>query len=165
MMARQIHRAGRNAEILVNEMDDAVRQAVREKRAEVERAVFAQAAGDVDARIFLKGREANVGIGLVVAQQHVEFRLVLLDEIVFERQGLALVVHDDVVEVGDFAHQRAGLGIGPARFQEVGAHAGAQRAGLADVEDRAQRVLEQVHAGLGGQIARLFPEFHGRSYN
>ena len=86
----------------------------------------------------------------------------LLDEIVFERQRFALVVHDDVVEVGDFAHQGAGFGVGPTGFQEVRAHAGAQRARLADVENGAERVLEQIDAGLGGQVRDFFREFHGR---
>ena len=76
MVAREVHGAGRDAEMFVNEVHDAVRQAMREVRAEVERAVFAQAARDVDARIFLEGGEADVGIGLVVAQQDVELGLV-----------------------------------------------------------------------------------------
>ena len=148
--------------VLVDEVHDAVRQAVREIRAEVERAVFAQPARDVDARIFLKRGEADVRIGLVVAQQDVELRLVLLDEVVFERQRFAFVVHDDVIEVGDFADQRTGLGVGPARLQEIGTDARAQRSGLADVEDCAQGVLEQVHPGLGGQGRGFVFEFHSR---
>ena len=96
--ARQVHRAGRNAKRFVDEVDDAVREAVREKRPEVNRAVFDQAPRHVHARIFLERRIANVRVGLVVAQQHIEFRLVLLDQAVFERQGFALVVHDDVVD-------------------------------------------------------------------
>ena len=134
MLPRQVHGAGGNAEVFVNEMHDAVGEAVREKRPEIDRAILAQAARDVDARIFFKCREADVRIGLVIPQQHVEFRLILLDEVIFERQGFAFVVDDDVIDIGDFAHQRAGLCIRPSRFEKVGAHARAQRAGLADVQ-------------------------------
>ena len=56
--------------------------------------------------------ELDVGIGLVVAQQDVEARLALLDEVVFERQRLMLVVDQDVLDVDGFAHERAGLGVG-----------------------------------------------------
>ena len=82
----------------VDEVDQPVRQIGREVRAEVGGAVLAQAAGDVDARVFLAG-ELDVGVGLVVAQQDVEARLVLLDEVVFERQRLLFVVDQDVVDV------------------------------------------------------------------
>ena len=45
---------------------------------------------------------------LVVAQQHVVARLVALDEVVLEGQGLHLVVGDHQVEVGDL-RDHAGL--------------------------------------------------------
>ena len=132
-------------------MDDPVREAVREERPEVNRAVFDQAPRDVHARIFLKRRVSDVRVRLVVAQQHIEFRLILLDQIVFERQGFALVVHDDVVDVRDFAHQRTGLGIHPAGFQEIRFHAIAQGTRFSHVQNISQGVLEQVDARLCGK--------------
>ncbi len=82
--------------MFVNQMHEAVGEAGREIRAEIKRAVFDEAARDVDARIFFECGVADVGIGFVVAQQDVELRLVPLDEIVFEREGLSFVVDDDV---------------------------------------------------------------------
>ena len=132
-------------------MHDAVRQAVRKEWPEVNRAVLDQPARHVHARIFFKRRVADVRIGLVVAQQDIEFRLVLLDQTVFQRQGLALVVHDDVIEVRDFPHQRAGLGVQPARFQEIRFHAIAQGTRFPDVQNVSQGVLEQIDARLRGK--------------
>ena len=76
---------------------------------------------------FSKAVNRMYGIGLIVAQQDIEFRLVLLDEIIFERQRFPSIVDHDVIKIGDFAHQRAGLGVLPARFEKIGAHALAQR--------------------------------------
>ena len=53
MEARQIDLAGRHHEMAVDEVHQPVRQVAREVGAEVGGAVFPQAAGDVDARIFL----------------------------------------------------------------------------------------------------------------
>jgi hypothetical protein len=75
----------------VNEMDKAMREVAREVRAVVSRAVLTQAAGDIDARIFFGG-QLDVWIGLIVAQQNVEARLPLFDEIVLERKGFFFVV-------------------------------------------------------------------------
>ena len=74
MLPRQIDGAGRDAERLVNEVHDAIGEAMGKERAEIDRTVFAQPARDVHARIFFKGRETNIGIGLVVPQQDIEFR-------------------------------------------------------------------------------------------
>ena len=70
-------------EMFVDEMDHAPGQAGREVGAVINRAVFFQAAGYVDARKFFEGGVADVGIGFVVAEQDVEFWFVLLDEIIF----------------------------------------------------------------------------------
>ena len=84
----------------------------------------------------------------------------MLDQIILERQRLSFVVDDDVIEIGNFADQRTGLGIGPARFEEVRPHTRAQGARFADIKNRAQGVLEKVHAGLRGQLCDFFREFH-----
>ena len=59
-------------------------------------------------------RQLDVRIGLVVAQQDVEARLALLDQVVFKRQRLVLVGDRDVLDVDRLAHQRAGLRRSPA---------------------------------------------------
>ncbi len=114
MRPRQVHRAGRNAKSFVDEMYDAIRKAVGKIRPEVDGAVLDQSPRNIHARVFLEGRVTNVRVGLVVAKQDVELRFILLDQAVFQRQGFAVVVHHDIIEVRDFANQRAGLGVQPA---------------------------------------------------
>jgi hypothetical protein len=109
-------------------------------RAVVSGAVFAEAARDVNARI-LFGGQLDVGISLVVAQQDVETRLPLLDEVVLKRQRLFFVVDQDVIDVGRFGDERAGLGIGEPVVVEVAAHPQAQALGLADVDHPSAGVL------------------------
>ena len=134
--------------MFVDQVHHLVREPGGEVGAEIDRAVFFQPPRDVDARIFFERAVADVGVSLVVAQQHVELGLVLLDEVVFEREGFFFVVDDDVLDVGDFAHERAGLGVLPVGFEEVRAHAASQGARFAYVENRAARVLEEVHPGV-----------------
>ena len=145
----------------MDELDHAVGEVAGKVGAVVGGAVLAQAAGDEDLGEAVGERELDVGVGLVVAQQDVEARLALLDEVVFESQGLVLVGDEDVVEVDGLAHQRAGFGVGLRGFKQVGADARAQVVGLADVDDLALGVLVEVHAGLGGQGADFLVEVHG----
>ena len=144
----------------VDEVDQAVREVGREERAEVGGAVLAQAAGDVDARVFFVG-ELDVGVGLVVAQQDVEARLVLLDQVVFEGEGFLFVVDQDVVDVDGFADQGAGFDVAELVLGEVAADAVAQAFGFADVDDPAAGVLVQIHSGREGELAYFVTEFHG----
>jgi hypothetical protein len=88
----------------VDEVHQAVRQVGGKVGAEIGGAVLAQAARHVDARVAL-ARQLDVRVGLVVAQQHVEARLVLLDEVVLERQRLFFVVDQNVVDVARFRDQ------------------------------------------------------------
>jgi hypothetical protein len=97
--------------------------------------------------------ELDVGVGLVVAQQDVEARIALLDEVVFQSQRFVLVGDEDVVEIDGLAHERAGFGVGLRGFKKIGADAGAQVLGLADIDDLALGVLVEVDAGLGGERA------------
>ncbi len=95
----------------VNEMHDAVCEAVRKIWAKIERAIFQQTPCNVDARKSFKGRVADVRVSFVVAQQNIKFRFVLLDQIIFKRQCLALVVHHDVFHVRNFSDERTSLRI------------------------------------------------------
>ena len=101
------------------------------------------------------------GIRLVVAQQDVEARLVLLDEVVFERQRLFFVVDQDVVDVARFGDQGAGLDVGQLVLGKVAADAVAQALRLAHVDHAAAGVFVQVHAGRKGKLRYFFSEFHG----
>jgi hypothetical protein len=159
MVARQIHLAGRHQKMAVNEVHQAMRQVAGKIRAVVSGAVLAQAARDVNARI-LFGGQLDVRIGLVVAQQDVEARLPLLDEVVLERQRFFFVVDQNVIDVGGFGDERAGLGIGQAVVVEVAAHAEAQALGLADVDHPSAGVLVKVHAGRERQLGRFVTQIH-----
>ncbi len=142
MRARQVDGAGGDAECLVNKMDDPVREAVREIRAKINGTVLHQAARDIHAWEFFKRGKPDVRVGLIVTEQHVKFWLMLLDEVVFERQGFPVVIHDDVVEIGNFSHQGTGLGVRPPGFEEIRSYPVPQRTRLADVENISQGVLE-----------------------
>ena len=112
-------------------------------------------------------------VRLVVLQPDVVTRAILLDEVVFENQRFLLAVRDQHVEVADSLHQETHLEASVAAFAEVGAHARAERFGLADVEDfprglsrgpargRAGAVAQQVDAGLRGHGVELALERGG----
>jgi hypothetical protein len=85
----------------------------------------------------------------------------LLDKVVLEGEGFLLVADEDGFEVGNFARERAGFGVDPARLEEVGTNTAPEGGGFADVENSAGRVFEQVDAGrIGEQIGDFFG-FHG----
>ena len=160
VVAREVDLATGDEEAAVDEVDQAVREVAGKVGAEVGAAVLAQAAGDEDFGIAVGERELDVGVGLVVAQQDVEARLALLDEVVFEREGFVLVGDGDVVHVDGLAHQRAGLGVGLRRFEEVGANARPQVLRLADVDHLALGVLVEIAAGERGEGADFRVEIH-----
>ena len=155
VVAREVDLATGDEEAAVDEVDQAMREVAGEVGAEVGAAVLAQAAGDEDLGVAVAERELDVGVGLVVAQQDVEARLALLDEVIFERERFMLVGDGDVVHVDSFAHQRAGLGVGLRGLEKVGAHAGAQVLRLADVDHLALGVLVEIAAGQVGRV-RIF---------
>ena len=155
MAPLQIHLAGGHQEVAVDEMHQPVRQVGREVRAEIRGAVLAQPPRHVHPRILLVG-ELDVGVGLVVAQQDVEARLVLLDEVVLERQRFLLVIDQDVVEIGGLRDQGAGLDIGQLVLGEVTAHAQPQALGLAHVDDASRRVLVEIYSGRERKLAWLY---------
>jgi hypothetical protein len=102
-------------------------------------------AGEVDPRVVLVEADADVGVGLVVPQADVEARPVALDEALLGQQRLRLVGGDQRFDPVD-ARGEAGVAAG-----EVGGDALADRARLADVEQLAVAVVEEIDAGLVGQ--------------
>jgi len=132
-----------------------------EVRAEVGRAVFAEPTRDEDFWVAVGERELDVGVSFVVAQEDVEARLALLDQVVFEGQGFALIGDEDVFDVDGLAHERAGLGVGGlVGGEEVRTHARAQVLGLAHIDDLALGVLVEVAAGAGGEGADFVVDVH-----
>ena len=139
----------------MNHIDQPVREVARKVRAEVSRAVLAQTARDKDLGMAVGERELDVRVSFVVAQQDVEARLPLLDEVVLERERFVFVGNRDVVDIDGLAHQRAGLGVRLRGCEEVTAHPGPQVLGLADVDDIALGVLVEEQPGPVGRV-RIF---------
>ncbi|MNI26158.1 hypothetical protein D3C73_798450 [compost metagenome] len=94
------------------------------------------------------------GEGLVVAQQDVEARLQLLDEVGFEQQGLGLGRRDHQLHrAGQRHHQADALGVEtPLRVLD---NPLLQRLGLADIEAGAVLAVHPIDAGLVGRAPGL----------
>ncbi len=159
MVAGEVHLAGRHQKVPVDEVHQAVRQVARKVRPVVSGAVLAQAARDIHARILFSG-QFDIRIGLVVAQQYVEARLPLFDQIIFERQRFLFVVDQDVIDIGGFGDERAGFGVCQAVVVEVAAHPQAQTLGLADVDYPSAGILVEIHAGRERQLGRFVTQIH-----
>jgi len=84
-------------------------------------------------------------------------RLVGLDEVVLEQDGLELVVRGHEVDGLDLVDQRHGLAVPRAAPDEIGADPALQIPRLADVDDLPLGVLVHVHAGAVRQL--LEPRF------
>jgi hypothetical protein len=139
----------------MDQVDDSISQIGREVRSVIDAAVLVQAAGYIDSWVALGESQFHIGISLVVTQQNVEARFFLLDEVILECQSLFVVGYDYVVDVDRFADQRAGFGVLPAAFVEIGRDTGAEVLGLADVDDLAFGVLVEVDAGEVGMVRIL----------
>ena len=81
-------------------------------------------------------------------------RLVVLDQIGFQRQRFRFAVGDDELDLAHLPHhQRDARGMGmPPTALEVAAHAVAQHLGLADVEDAVLAIAQQIAAGLSRHL-------------
>ena len=99
--------------------------------------------------------QVDVREALVVAQHHVEARLVSLDEVVLEQQRLGVGVGDGDFDGADLRHQRLHLGVDVAGG-EVGADPVPEIARLADVQQLLPRAEHAVHAGAARQRGDVF---------
>ena len=148
--------AGADLEDLAEDVERLARAARVAVRAEVEPATAVLLAREVDPRELLVGGDGDVRVALVVAQPHVEARLVALDQALLGQQRLGLAVEGDEVDrLGDRDHLHRAAG---DRRREVAGHALAQGARLADVDHLPGRVGEQVDAGAVRQGAALLAE-------
>ena len=146
----------------MQQVRNAMRQIAGEVGTVIGAAVLAQTARDEDLRIAICQRELDVGVGFVVAQQDVEARLALLDEVVFERERFTFIVDQDVVDIYRLAHQRTSLRVSLRGREQIRADTRAQVLRLADVDDLALGVFIEVHAGLRGQGADFLVQVHFR---
>ena len=79
------------------------------------------------------GRDDNGGVCLVILEQDVVARLVALDEVVLEQEGVLLRAHYDILDVGDVLHEHRRLRrlVGVV---EIGRHPPLQILRLADID-------------------------------
>ena len=160
MVTRQIDLARRHHEMAVDQINDAVRQIGRKVRTVITAAIFPQPASDVHPRKAFAQRELHIRVSLVVAQQNVEARLLLLDQVVFKRQRLFVIGDHDVINVHGLAYQGVGFSILPSPFAEIRRHAAAQVVGFADIDNFAFGVLVEVNAGRSRETADFCLEIH-----
>ena len=107
--------------------------------------------GEVDARELLVEADPDVGVGLVVAQLHVEHRAVTLDELLLGDQRLGLGVGDEEVDRLDLVREAPqGGAAGEMRGDPF-----ADRLRLADVDHPLVAVHEDVDARGVGQLLPL----------
>ncbi len=121
------------------------------ERPEVAGAVVQHPTRDVYAREVLVQRDLDVRIGLVVPEDDVEPRIVLLDQVRLEEQRLGRRAGHDPVEVLHVAHEHARLVGERGRRLQVGTHPGPQVTRLPHVQDPPARVPEEVHPRPPGQ--------------
>jgi hypothetical protein len=122
------------------------------KRAEVSTRPTATAAVEGNAGIGLAGTDMDVGIALVVAQQHVVARPQRLDQLVLQHQRLALAARHGHFDGRDLRNHRRQARLARAAA-EVARHPLLQRGGLADVEHGTVGRQHAVDAGLTGHAA------------
>ncbi len=153
--------AGADPEELADEPGGLAAEAGRDVGPPVGVAVLRGPAHHVEARVILLEGEAQVGVVLVVPKADVVERLVALDEVVLEGQGLHLGVGDHELEIGDVLDHAALVEFGRTRGLEVRPDPVAQNPGLADVDDLAPLALEQVDPGAVRELIELVGEGHG----
>ena len=67
---------------------------------------------------FVQGN-TDIRISLVVTEQDIVFRLISLDEIVFEEQSLRFGTYDCIFKVGNMGYHRPDLGAGDNTASEI----------------------------------------------
>src|SRR5215469_3442303 len=145
MRTTEINGARRDQKMTVDEIDEPVSQTGGKIRSKIQAAIALQPAGDVDPRVAFAHRELNVGVSFVIAQQDVEARLLLLDQIILKRQSFLVVIDYDVIDIDRLAQQAASLGIAKIACK-IRTHTGPQVLRLAHVDDFSFGVLVQIHA-------------------
>ena len=101
--------------------------------------------------------ELDVGVGLVIAKQDVVARLVGLDQIVFEQQGLGFAARDGGLDPGYLGHHQPNAGAG-MRFLKIARDPLFKVAGLADIDHMVEPVAHHIHAGFVRHVAEDFLE-------
>jgi hypothetical protein len=163
VLAVEIHTTRGNLEVAMNKVDQPMRQVARKIRTIVGGAILPDSPRDVHARIFLR-RQFDIWIRLVIAQQDVETRLPLLDQIVLKRQRFFVVVDLNEVDLSRFPQQCPGFDVRAPLLGEITPHAISQILRLADVQDSTVGVLIEVDSRECWQLSGFFAELRKRVY-
>ena len=158
-VAREFFGATRQAERRAQGVDDLLRAPAASVGAEIARAVIRDARGQRDDGIVLAQVDAQVGIALVVLEQDVVFRHIVLDERAFEHERLELRRGGDRLEMIDIRHHFARFCIMRRRILKILADAVFQFFCLADVDHGPGGVFHQINARLIGQRQRGLLQF------
>src|SRR5690606_17257434 len=110
-------------------------------------AAVARRSSHLDSRIILVRGDLQVGEGLAVLQVLVELRLDVLDQTRFGEHRVDFALAFQIVRVADLVDPRTGSGLELGRPTEVASGSRAQMLRLADIDDSAGRILEQIDAG------------------
>ena len=145
--------AGAEQEDLAEQVERAADALGVRVRAEVDAVAAVALAREVHAREVLVHRDRDERIGLVVAQADVEARPVLLDEALLGQQRLGLGGDEHELDALDRVDHL--VGAAGHRVGEVAGDALADRLRLADVDDLALGVAEEVDARAVGQRLAL----------
>ena len=133
-------------------------------RPQIGRAVPFDAPHQLYTRKILLEIDAHIGKVLIVLEQDVVVGQVLLDEVAFQGQRLVLAANLNGVKGLHMRDHRQHLGGVGAAVLKVLPHTILERHGLAHIDDRARRIVHQVHAGAVGQQRKLIAQriIHGR---
>ena len=106
--------------------------------------------------------QKQVGIGFIIPQQDIEWRPVLLDQILFQQQRLYFCLGNGDINVGDTAHQSSRFR-GQPGSSEIACHPFTQVFCLANIEHSAVLTHHLIDAWTLGQLfeKRLMIERHG----
>ena len=140
---------------LFHEVQIGVEGLYRRVGAEIGGAVLKNPPGPENPGILVRG-DADYGVGFSVLEVDVVPGNMLLDEGVFEKQGLVLGFGDDEFQVPDLPDEDRGLDV--LVPGEVGTDAISEVFRLPDVEDGSLFVPHEVHPGIQGEPRRRVPK-------
>ena len=154
--------AGAQAVGLVEEVHQVARRQRRTVRPEIPPGALLHPAGDVNPGICVAG-DAYPRIGLGILEEYVVLWLVLLNEVVFQQQGVSLGIYHGVLRVRYLGHKYAGFGVEPLRGHEVLRHPLVQVLCLAHIYDLALGVVVAVNSGGMREELYLFLYGHKKT--
>ena len=146
--------AGAHPEDLLHHLEGFPGQAGRGIRPEIEGPVGIEAPHEPQGRELLLQVQAQAEIILVVPQHDIVAGPVLLDEVALQDEGLPAAGGDEEVHPGHLLQHQGGLGVVPVRRLEIRPDAVPQIDRLADIDDLARRVFEQIDAAGAGHLAQ-----------